>query len=271
MVGDPEGSLHSRREGYPRVALPRSHGAEALSPFSAYHAVLPGGRVTPRSGVFPGQSKAWSTGPPLADASRSGMPVIFFKHFAPELCGGNVNQRSTRTPLRHCPMSLIPLMKRSADGGPNRHRSGPPPESRLASIHQCHTPCQGWGPGWVLIHRWTRSGQNWRSRGIEDGVKLPGMLPRAPYGRQRINSKPIYASRIVPNSVLQPTSLKAVFSPIATRFRGARRIGAGASTRGTAVAGGAVAPVVFALKTSAPGGRIDCGGTMAPHRITRSG
>src|SRR5689334_13834608 len=53
------GSLLSRREGYPRLALPRSHGAEALSPFGAYLAWSPGGRVTPRSGVFPGQSKPW--------------------------------------------------------------------------------------------------------------------------------------------------------------------------------------------------------------------
>jgi hypothetical protein len=55
----------------------RSHGAEALSPFSAYHAVLPGGRVTPRSGVFPGQSKAWSTRPPLADSGDVGRRAPF--------------------------------------------------------------------------------------------------------------------------------------------------------------------------------------------------
>jgi hypothetical protein len=37
-------------------------------PFSACHAKSPRGHVTPRSGVFPGQSKVWSKEPPSAES-----------------------------------------------------------------------------------------------------------------------------------------------------------------------------------------------------------
>jgi hypothetical protein len=43
---------------------------------------LPGGRVTPRSGVFPGQSKSWSKGPPFADGSSDGGRVPDFRRTA---------------------------------------------------------------------------------------------------------------------------------------------------------------------------------------------
>jgi hypothetical protein len=44
-----------------RVGMPCRDltGPKPLRPFSAYHAVLPGGRVTPHFGALPGQSKCW--------------------------------------------------------------------------------------------------------------------------------------------------------------------------------------------------------------------
>lgn len=43
----------------PRLDIMQLHGAEALSPFDAYLAFLPRGRVTPRYGAFLGRSKIW--------------------------------------------------------------------------------------------------------------------------------------------------------------------------------------------------------------------
>jgi hypothetical protein len=67
------------------VALPCRDctGPKPFRLFSPYLAGLPGGRVIPHYGMFPGQSKVWSTKPPLADGIQKGECRRDFKNFAP--------------------------------------------------------------------------------------------------------------------------------------------------------------------------------------------